>query len=121
MVLLMEALRFIRRFMWAKAPSVRPTYGLIAALGAAAAWAIANLDEPGDVAQQLVGQLRTETQSEVRTRLYQALDNQDTSDPASPLPLIVSDGDTTARVAGMKPPRGKPRGIVFCSGPSFRA
>jgi HEAT repeat protein len=71
-------------------------------LRAAAAWALANLDEPGDVAQQLVGQLRTETQPEVRTRIYQALENQETSSPALLLPLIVSDGDATARVAGMK-------------------
>jgi hypothetical protein len=54
------------------------------------------------VAQQLVAQLRTETQPEVRTRLYQALENQDTPDPASLVPLIISDGDTTTRIAGMK-------------------
>jgi HEAT repeat protein len=83
---------FLAQFLTSKDADVR----------AAAAWAIANLEEPGDVAQQLVGQLRTETQPEVRTRMYQALENQETSDPASLLPLIVSDGDTTARVAGMK-------------------
>ncbi len=69
---------------------------------AAAAWAIANLEEPGDVAQQLIGQLRTETHPEVRTRIYQALENQDNTDPALLLPLIVGDGDPAARVAGMK-------------------
>ncbi len=69
---------------------------------AAAAWALANLDEPGNATRQLVSQLQAETQPEVRTRLYQALENQETPDPASLVPLIVSDGDTTARVAGMK-------------------
>lgn len=71
-------------------------------LRAAAAWAIANMDEPGDVSRQLIDQLRAETQPEVRTRIYQALENQETIDPVSLLPLIVSDGDTTARVVGMK-------------------
>lgn len=71
-------------------------------LRAAAAWAIANLEEPGDVVQQLVGQLLTETQPEVRTRMYQALENQEATDPTLLFPLIISDSDTTARVAGMK-------------------
>lgn len=83
---------FLATFLTSKDADVR----------AAAAWAVANLDEPGDVAQQLVAQLRIETQPEVRTRLYQALENQDTPDPASLVPLIISDGDTTTRIAGMK-------------------
>jgi HEAT repeat protein len=87
-----DATSFLATFLTAKDADAR----------AAAAWAIANLDEPGDVAQQLVAQLRIETQPEVRTRLYQALENQDTPDPASLVPLIISDGDTTTRIAGMK-------------------
>lgn len=87
-----DAAPFLATFLTSKDADVR----------AASAWAIANLEEPGDVVQQLVAQLRTETQPEVRTRMYQALENQTTSDPALLLPLIVSDGDTTARVAGMK-------------------
>lgn len=87
-----DATPFLATFLTSKDADVR----------AAAAWAVANLDEPGDVAQQLVAQLRIETQPEVRTRLYQALENQETIDPVSLLPLIVSDGDTTTRIAGMK-------------------
>jgi HEAT repeat protein len=87
-----DATPFLATFLTSKDANVR----------AAAAWAIANLEEPGDVAQQLVAQLRIETQPEVRTRLYQALENQEAVDPALLLPLITSDGDTTTRIAGMK-------------------
>jgi HEAT repeat protein len=87
-----DATPFLATFLTSKDADVR----------SAAAWAVASLDEPGDVAQQLVAQLRIETQPGVRTRLYQALENQYTPDPTSLLPLIVSDGDTTARIAGMK-------------------
>ena len=34
---------------------------------------------------------------------------------------LVSEARRQARQAVMKPPRSKLRGIVFCSGPSFRA
>ncbi|MBZ0167996.1 putative lyase [Candidatus Methylomirabilis lanthanidiphila] len=86
-----DAAPFLATFLTSKDADVR----------AAAAWSIANLEEPADVAQALVDRLRIETQPEVRARMYQALENQEHIDSTILFPLIVSDGDTAARLAGM--------------------
>jgi HEAT repeat protein len=67
---------------------------------AAAAWAIANLDEAGTVAPPLINQLSREAEPEVRTRIYQALANQESMDASRLLPVVLNDGDPTAQVAG---------------------
>jgi HEAT repeat protein len=66
---------------------------------AAAAWAIANLDTPGDVAGALVTRLRNESEPEVRMRLYQALQNQDVFD-SGVTSIIAAEQDPAARIAG---------------------
>jgi HEAT repeat protein len=66
---------------------------------AAAAWAIANLENPGDVAGQLVSRLLYESELSVRTRLYQALQNQQALDSGI-VSLVARETATPARVAG---------------------
>ena len=70
-----------------------------AEIRAAAAWAIANLETPGDVAGTLVARLRGESDPEVRVRLYQALQNQERFD-VGVTSLIATEQDLAARLAG---------------------
>lgn len=69
---------------------------------AAAAWALANLETPGEIAAQLLTQLANERETDVRTRIYQALENQNTLDAGSLLPAILHETDATARLAAFK-------------------
>ena len=70
-----------------------------AEIRAAAAWAIANLETPGDVAGTLIARLRSESESEVRVRLYQALQNQERFD-VGVTSVIAAEQDPAARLAG---------------------
>ncbi len=70
-----------------------------AEIRAAAAWAIANLDTPGDVAGTLVARLLSESEPEVRVRLYQALQNQERFD-VGVTSVIATEQDLAARLAG---------------------
>jgi HEAT repeat protein len=70
-----------------------------AEIRAAAAWAIANLNSPGEVAGALVARLRSESEPEVRVRLYQALQNQERFDVAV-TSIIATEQDLAARLAG---------------------
>jgi HEAT repeat protein len=83
---------FLSGFLQDQEPEVR----------AAAAWAIANLESPGDVSGQLAAQLLKEPESEVRTRLYQALENQQNVDVASLFGTVLADSDMTSQLAGFK-------------------
>jgi HEAT repeat protein len=71
-----------------------------AEIRAAAAWAIANLDAPGDVAGALVARLPNESEPEVRVRLYQALQNQEIFDIGGVTSIIATEQDLAARLAG---------------------
>jgi HEAT repeat protein len=87
-----DAAPFILNYLQADAREIR----------AAAAWALANLDDPGPISQPLLAQLQREPDSEVRLRIYQALENQPQVDSALLLPFVLNEADTTARVAGFK-------------------
>jgi HEAT repeat protein len=68
---------------------------------AASAWAIGMLDNPAPVAPDLLRILADEKSSEVRTRLYQALENQSGVDAQALLSSVLSD-PAASRVAGLK-------------------
>src|ERR1044071_8057898 len=71
------------------------------AIRAASAWAIGMLDNPTPVAPDLLRVLNGEKSSEVRTRLYQALENQPGVDAQTLLSSVLNDS-AASRVAGLK-------------------
>ncbi|MBI4523405.1 MAG: HEAT repeat domain-containing protein [Deltaproteobacteria bacterium] len=83
---------FLVKYLGAEEPELR----------AAAAWAIANLEDPGDLSKQLLSQLLREKEPEVRTRIYQALEHQQITDAGELFALVIEDKDAVARLAGFK-------------------
>jgi HEAT repeat protein len=71
------------------------------AIRAAAAWAMGMLDNPAPVAPDLLRVLNSEKSSEVRTRLYQALENQSGVDAQTLFTSVLNDS-AASRVAGLK-------------------
>ena len=68
---------------------------------AAAAWALAIADEPGNLFAELKAQLATELDPEVRKRLYQALGNQENFDISNiDIPTILKETNIETRLAG---------------------
>jgi HEAT repeat protein len=72
-----------------------------AAVRASAAWAMSATDATGDAGTQLLAALQSEQDPEVRRRIYQALENQQTFDASTALALVQRETDPTARMAGM--------------------
>lgn len=70
-------------------------------LRAAAAWALSTSDSAGDIGPQLTDALKQETEPAVRTRIYQALENQPGADPQAVLQLVQNESDTAALLAGL--------------------
>jgi HEAT repeat protein len=68
---------------------------------AAAAWALSAAETRGNLAPQVGEQLKQESSSEVRTRLYQALDNQANLDARVVLALVQGETQPEARLAGI--------------------
>jgi HEAT repeat protein len=68
---------------------------------AAAAWAMSDTDAEGNFGTQLLSQLRVESASDVRVRLYQALGNQESFDVFAAMAAVKNEADPTARVAGL--------------------
>jgi HEAT repeat protein len=71
-----------------------------AEIRAAAAWALSS-GEQGNLGAQLAALLASENNPTVRTRLYQALENQSGADPLSVLPGIQTETDTLVRLAAL--------------------
>ena len=71
-----------------------------AAVRSAVAWALITTTAESDIAPQLQNALKQETDATVRTRLYQALENQSSSNPQALLSLIQNESDLPARLAG---------------------
>jgi len=71
-------------------------------LRAAAAWALSTADDPGSLASQLMPLLQSESDPEVRRRLYQALGNQENVDWQTILPALQRETDAIARLAGLE-------------------
>jgi len=69
---------------------------------AAAAWALSMLDTPPNLASQLLKQLEREQNVEVRTRMYQALENDTSVDWKTLLATVRDDASTSSRLAGLK-------------------
>jgi HEAT repeat protein len=69
---------------------------------AASAWALAMAENPTDVAPQLFTHLESEGNTEVRLRLYQALENQSNVDSEKLLSVVLDDRGVSSRVAGLK-------------------
>jgi HEAT repeat protein len=67
---------------------------------AAAAWSLAAREEPGDVLGEIQAVLMTETDPQVRTRLYQAMGNQENVNIDVLAPKILNEPDSEARAAG---------------------
>lgn len=67
----------------------------------AAAWALSTTAATGNAGPQLLSLLQTETDPDVRLRLYQALRNQESFDVASALALVQQETDPSARIAGL--------------------
>jgi HEAT repeat protein len=70
-------------------------------LRAAAAWALSSSDSTGDIGSQLTDALKQETDPNVRTRIYQALENQPNANPQAVLPLVQNESNITALLAGL--------------------
>jgi HEAT repeat protein len=68
---------------------------------AAAAWAMSATEATGAAGSQLLDLLKNETDPDVRLRLYQALRNQESVDPAAAMSLVQRETDPSARVAGL--------------------
>jgi len=68
---------------------------------AAAGWALALSENPGEIRPQLLGWLKQENESSVRLRLYQALIRQENVVAADVLPLVQRENDADARLAGL--------------------
>ena len=82
-----------------------------AEIRAAAAWALANMEEPGEIAPALLARLDQEPDPEVRTRLYQALENQTALDGAQLIFTALAESDTTARIAALNLLASRVQGI----------
>jgi HEAT repeat protein len=67
---------------------------------AAAAWTLAAREEPGNIAREAEAILQKEPDAKVRTRLYQALGNQENVDIGAVFPAISNESDPDARAAG---------------------
>src|SRR5439155_18660784 len=67
---------------------------------ASAAWVMIATEATGNAGGQLLGLLQSEQDSDVRLRLYQALENQESFDVASVLAAVQKETDPAARVAG---------------------
>lgn len=67
---------------------------------AEAACALATVDEPGDITDELQRHLAKEEDPEVRKRLYQALGNQENVDIDAVAVTIFEEHDSDARLAG---------------------
>jgi HEAT repeat protein len=67
---------------------------------AAAAWTLAAREEPGNIAREAEAILQKEPDAKVRTRLYQALGNQENVDIGTVFPAILNESDPDARSAG---------------------
>jgi HEAT repeat protein len=67
---------------------------------AAAAWSLASAEEPGDVASEIQGLIKTEPDSTVRMRLYQALNNQENVDISALASNIASELVAETQLAG---------------------
>jgi HEAT repeat protein len=86
-----DATPFILSFAGDEDPGVR----------AAAGWALALSENPGEIRPQLIGWLKHESESSVRLRLYQALIRQENVAAADVLPLVRRENDADARLAGL--------------------
>lgn len=69
---------------------------------AAAAWALATLDNPVDAAPQFFSFLEREGDPEVRKRIYQALENQSNLDSEQLLNAVLNESEPEPRLAGLK-------------------
>ena len=69
---------------------------------AAYAWALSMVENPPDIAPQLLEQLEGEGSAEVRSRIYQALENQFNVDSEKLLAAVLNDQSASSRVAGLK-------------------
>lgn len=68
---------------------------------AAAAWALSATDVTGNAGAAVLAMLANESDPDVRLRLYQALRNQASFDPAAALALVQNENNPSARVAGL--------------------
>lgn len=66
-----------------------------------AAWALSALSATGNAGAQLLALLQTETDADVRLRLFQALRNQDSFDVSAAMALVQNEPDPSARIAGL--------------------
>jgi HEAT repeat protein len=71
------------------------------AVRTAAAWALSATSATGSAGPQILSLLQSETDPDVRLRLYQALRNQDSFDVGSALSLVQNETDSSARIAGL--------------------
>jgi HEAT repeat protein len=69
---------------------------------AEAAWAMSATDVTGNNGAQLLAMLQNETDPDVRLRLYQALNNQDSFDTAAALAMVQKENDPTAIAVGLE-------------------
>lgn len=70
-------------------------------LRAAAAWSLAMADEPGSLSEDLLGALGRESDAAVRSRIYQALENQEMVDGAAMLRQAMAETDPGARLTAI--------------------
>src|SRR5687767_445713 len=71
-------------------------------LRGASAWGLATIENPPDVAPQLLKRLEGEGSADVRARIYQALENQSQMDVEQLLAVVFNDQAGSSRVAGLK-------------------
>jgi HEAT repeat protein len=69
---------------------------------AASAWALSMVENPPDVAPQLFKQLEGEGSAEVRTRIYQAMENQSNVSSEALLSAVLNDQALSSRISGLK-------------------
>lgn len=72
-----------------------------AEIRAAAAWALATMENPGEIAVPLSARLAIERDPEVRTRLYQAMETQIDLDLAPLVMAALAESHTSTRIAAM--------------------
>jgi HEAT repeat protein len=68
---------------------------------AEAAWALSATSATGNAGPQLLALLQSETDEDVRLRLYQALRNQQSYDVSAALAIVEKESDPSARIAGL--------------------
>jgi len=68
---------------------------------ASAAWALGSIEESTGLGAQLADLLKSETNPQVRARLYSALANQDGWNPGTVLKLVGQESDPNARLAAL--------------------